>query len=56
MVLPAGRLSDARQESYAFTLRDLAPGEHTVAVRVSDQFDNQAAAKTTFSIVAPGKK
>jgi hypothetical protein len=56
MVLPAGRLSDARQESYAFALRDLAPGEHTVAVRVSDQFDNQAAAKTTFSIVAPGKK
>jgi sugar lactone lactonase YvrE len=48
LVLPAGRLGDARQESYKLMLRGLAPGEHTVAVRLTDEFDNQSVAKTVF--------
>jgi sugar lactone lactonase YvrE len=55
LVLPSGRLSDTRQESYSLTLRNLAPGEHTIAVRVFDQFENQTAAKTTFTAPAPKK-
>jgi WD40 repeat protein len=55
LAVPAGELSDSLQEQYAITLRDMAPGEHTVAVRVYDQFDNVAAAKVTFNAPA-GKR
>ncbi len=48
VVYPVGRLSDFPRESYEFTLTNLAPGEHTVAVRVFDSFQNGASAKTTF--------
>ncbi|MBI3670553.1 MAG: hypothetical protein HY237_12320 [Acidobacteria bacterium] len=51
---PVGRLTDAPRESYDLTLRGLAPGEHTLAVRVHDQFENSATAKVTFSV--PAKK
>jgi hypothetical protein len=54
LVFPAGRLSDARQESYSMTLPGLAAGEHTIAVRLTDEFENQSAAKTVFR-VAPAK-
>ena len=49
IVFPAGRLSDAARESYDFTLPALPPGEHTVAVRVYDHFENAATAKVTFT-------
>ncbi len=39
---PAGRLSDSRSENYDLTLDSIAPGEHVVAVRVTDEYDNQA--------------
>jgi hypothetical protein len=55
LVLPAGRLGDARQESYTLTLRGLAPGEHTVAVRLTDEFENQSVAKTVFKAGPPSK-
>ncbi len=55
LVLPAGRLSDARQESYSLTLPDLAVGEHTVAVRLTDEYENQSAAKTVFRVGAGSK-
>lgn len=55
LVLPAGRLSDARQESYSIAFPALAAGEHTVAVRLTDEFDNQTAAKTVFRVGAPSK-
>jgi len=54
LVFPAGRLTDAPQESFELVLRGLAPGEHTVAVRVFDRFENGATSKVTFS--APAKK
>jgi WD40 repeat protein len=50
LVFPAGRLTDARQESYDFVLHNLPPGEHTVAVQAFDRFDNAVTAKVTFVV------
>jgi len=50
VVFPAGLLSDAPHESYELDLKGLAAGEHTVAVQVTDRFENAAAAKITFSV------
>ncbi|HKE22244.1 MAG TPA: hypothetical protein VKB88_07620 [Bryobacteraceae bacterium] len=41
---PVSKLSDSPELDYELTL-DAGPGEHTVAVRVSDDYDNQAADK-----------
>jgi hypothetical protein len=51
-VFPDGQLTDAPSENYDVVLHGLAPGEHTVAVRVFDQFENNAAAKVTFTVSA----
>jgi hypothetical protein len=45
VVDPVTKLSDSRQLSYALTLMDVAPGEHTIAVRVQDEFENQTTEK-----------
>jgi hypothetical protein len=42
---PVTKLSDSLELDYALSL-DAAPGEHTIAVRVSDYYDNEAAEKT----------
>jgi hypothetical protein len=52
LMRPSGGLSDSPEESYELTLRDLAAGEHTVAVRAYDQYDNVGAGKVTFTIPA----
>jgi hypothetical protein len=52
VVAPAGSLSDALEEHYEFTLTDPRAGEHTVAVRVYDRFENVGSGKTTFTIPA----
>ena len=49
LALPEHGLSDSLDERYAISLQGLTPGEHTLAVRVYDQFENVAAAKVTFS-------
>jgi len=49
-VFPVGQLTDAPVENYDTVLRDLKPGEHTVAVQVFDQFENSAASKVTFTV------
>jgi hypothetical protein len=54
IVPPVGGLSDSPLEQYSVTLRGVAPGEHTVSVRVYDQFENESAAKVTFTV--PGAK
>ncbi|HLI85605.1 MAG TPA: hypothetical protein VKV17_16950 [Bryobacteraceae bacterium] len=41
---PVSGISDSPDLDYALTL-DAAPGEHTIAVRVEDAYDNQAAGK-----------
>lgn len=50
IVFPAGLLSDAPKESYSIDLSGLAPGEHTLAVQVSDRFDNSSSGKVTFTV------
>jgi hypothetical protein len=50
LLAPAQGISDSKTESYSFTVRGLAPGEHTVAVRAYDRFDNVGAGKTTINV------
>jgi hypothetical protein len=52
IVPPVGGLSDSPTEQYSVTLRGILPGEHTVSVRVYDQFENESAAKVTFTVPA----
>ena len=54
LVFPTGGLSDAPRESYDFQLQKVAPGEHTITVRVYDQFENVSSAKATIRIPASG--
>jgi hypothetical protein len=48
VVDPEGKLSDSKALDYALTLKALGPGEHVVAVRVSDENDNTAVEKTVL--------
>jgi hypothetical protein len=45
VVLPVTRLSDAPELEYELTLLNVPPGEHTIAVRVQDEHDNQGTDK-----------
>ncbi len=54
LVAPTGNISDALEEHYEFSLSELSPGEHTIAVRAYDHFENVGSAKTTFT--APTQK
>ncbi len=53
LVSPSGGISDAPEERYEFSLSNLGPGEHTIAVRAYDKFENVGSAKTTVSLPAP---
>ncbi len=52
-VFPVGLLTDAPEETYDFPVADLSAGEHTVAVRATDRFDNATVSKITFTVTAP---
>jgi hypothetical protein len=54
LVFPSGGLSDASREAYDFQLPKIAPGEHTVTVRVFDQFENVSTAKTSVKTSSSG--
>jgi hypothetical protein len=54
LVSPSNGISDAPVEQYNFVLPPLSSGEHTLAVRVYDRFENIGSAKTTFTV--PGGK
>ena len=54
VVLPVGQLSDAPKESYRIEIPNVSPGEHTIAVQVTDHFDNTTAEKVTFAV--PGAR
>ena len=45
VVDPVTKLSDSKDLDYDLELKDVTPGEHTIAVRVEDEFDNQAVEK-----------
>jgi hypothetical protein len=54
MIAPIGSISDSLEERYEFTLPEaLSPGEHSIAVRAYDHFENVGSAKTIVNI--PGK-
>jgi len=55
VLFPVGLLSDASKQSYQIQLSKLTPGEHTIAVQVSDRFDNTTSAKVTFTVPAGEK-
>jgi hypothetical protein len=46
IVAPAGRLSDSMDLDYELVLKNAAAGEHTIAVRVEDEYGNQSTGKT----------
>jgi sugar lactone lactonase YvrE len=50
LLAPVQGISDSKTESYRFTVRGLAPGEHTIAVKAYDRFDNVGAGKTTINV------
>jgi hypothetical protein len=53
IVAPQGGISDASEEQYEFSisLPGASPGgEHTIAVRAYDRFENVGSAKTTVKI------
>ncbi len=45
-VAPVGGVSDSKEHEYQLRLEGIAAGEHTIAVRVQDENENQAAEKT----------
>ncbi len=45
VVDPVTKLSDSQALDYKLTLKNLAPGEHTIAVRSTDDFENTAVEK-----------
>ena len=49
-IFPTGLLSDSPKETYQIQLPMLSPGEHTVAIQVSDRYENTTVAKTTVSV------
>jgi hypothetical protein len=49
-VAPIHGISDAREERYEMSIESLSVGEHTVAVRAYDRFENVGSAKITFSV------
>jgi hypothetical protein len=50
LVAPKTGISDGKQESYELNLSGLKTGEHTIAVRVYDRFENVGSAKAVVSI------
>ena len=52
LLAPEKGLNDFKTETYSFTVHHLAPGEHTIAVRAYDRFDNVGSEKTTITIAA----
>jgi len=46
VVEPITKLSDAPELDYKLSITRPAPGEHTIAVRVTDEYENQSVEKT----------
>jgi sugar lactone lactonase YvrE len=55
-IFPTSQLSDAPKESYYIEIPGLPNGEHTIAVQVTDRFENTAAAQTTFTVHGRGSQ
>lgn len=49
-LLPEDGLFDSNVESFTFTLKDLKPGEHTLAFLVTDDAGNSSTRKVVFNV------
>jgi hypothetical protein len=56
LVSPSGKISGAQEEKYEFTVVDPSQGEHTIAVRALDRFENVGSAKTTVNVGKPSRR
>jgi hypothetical protein len=56
IIFPTSQLSDAPKESYYIEIPGLPNGQHTIAVQVTDRFDNTAAAQTNFTVHGRGSQ
>jgi outer membrane protein assembly factor BamB len=56
LVSPGGKISGAQEEKYEFTVVDPSQGEHTIAVRAFDRFENVGSAKTTVTVGKPSRR
>lgn len=50
LLSPTSRVSGSPEQHYEFSVPNPSPGEHTIAVRAYDRFDNVGSAKTTVTI------
>ena len=50
LVKPVSGISDYKTETYKFTVHGLTPGEHTIAVRAYDRFENVGSGKTPLQV------
>ncbi|HUA18868.1 MAG TPA: hypothetical protein VMB25_08995 [Bryobacteraceae bacterium] len=48
LVAPVGRLSDSLEEQYDLSIDRASPGQQVIAVRVTDEFDNQSVSKAVI--------
>jgi sugar lactone lactonase YvrE len=55
-IFPTGQISDATKESYYIEIPGLPDGVHTIAVQVTDRFDNTTAAQTNFTVHGRGSQ
>ena len=50
LLAPIHGISDSRTEAYEFTVEGLSAGEHTIAVRTYDRFENVGSGKTVVTV------
>ena len=50
ILAPEHGINDGKQESYKFTVNGLKSGEHTIALRIYDRFENVGSGKTVVTI------
>ena len=50
LLAPKSGISDSKTEAYDFSMNGLSAGEHTIAVRAYDQFENVGSGKATVTV------
>jgi hypothetical protein len=50
ILAPKAGISDGKQAEYELTVKGLKPGEHTIAIRVYDRFENVGSEKAVITI------
>lgn len=56
LVSPTGNISDSPEEHYEFAISDPSAGEHTIAVRAYDRFENVGSAKTIVTVTGSNRR